>query len=99
MRGETLQWGSGYGAADVYRAESCTCALGWCGKGRYPKYQSPRRAALQHKDKIGDFRAFGELIYGHFMNTCYRSYVLELALMLTNLWQEGCAELDVGDYI
>lgn len=40
-----------------------------------------------------------EVIYGHFMNACYHSYVLELALMPIKLWQEGCAELGVGDYI
>lgn len=74
------------------------------GKRRYPKHQSSRRAAWQHEDKIGDFRAFGgvltfEFIYGRFMNARYRRYVLQLALMLTGLWQQGCAELGVGDYI
>lgn len=40
-----------------------------------------------------------EFIYGRFMNARYRHYVLQLALMLTGLWQQGCAELGVGDYI
>lgn len=108
VRGETLRWGSGYGAVDGCRAEARTCALGWCGRYQgsadTPNTRASRRAAWQHEDKIGDFRPFGgvltfEFIYGRFMNARYRRYVLQLALMLTGLWQQGCAELGVGDYI
>lgn len=96
------------GAVDGYRAEARTCALGWCGRYQgspdTPNTRASRRAAWQHEDKIGDFRPFGgvltfEFIYGRFMNARYRRYVLQLALMLTGLWQQGCAELGVGDYI